>query len=204
MSEAPVIAVTGGVGCGKSEVGRILSEIGVSVLDTDQAVHRLLSEDAAVHAAVVARFGQEILSDNGAIDRRRLAERVFPNEEARRALEAILHPRVRVMAEAWRQQARSSHGGAALVPLLFEAGFDQGWDEIWCVVAREEIADARLRQRGWSLERIREVRKAQWPLERKAERAHVVIENNSTREELKALVLDHWRRLERRSMQYAG
>lgn len=204
MNGAPVIAITGGVGCGKSEVGRILAEKGVSVLDTDEVVHQLLREDPAVLAQVTARFGEGVAGPDGAIDRRQLADLVFANDEARRALEAILHPRVRQITETWRHHARAGHGGAALVPLLFEAGFDQGWDEIWCVTAREDVADARLRARGWSPERIQDVRNAQWPLERKAARANVVIENNSTLEELKALVLDHWRRLERRSMQYAG
>ncbi|MCS6771274.1 MAG: dephospho-CoA kinase [Kiritimatiellae bacterium] len=202
---APVIAVTGGVGCGKSETGRILAEMGVSVIDADSVAHRLMRDDPLVRAKLISLFGPAVVLADGSIDRCAIAGRVFANARDREALEHAIHPRVREEIVAWRDSVRrESGGGAALIPLLFEVGFDEGWDEIWCVVARDSIADARLAARGWAPERIQAVRKAQWPIDRKAACANVVLENNGTLEDLKALVEQHWRRLERRSIEYAG
>lgn len=200
----PVVGITGGVGCGKSEVGRILQRLGVSVLDTDAVVHHLLREDPAVFDAVTRRFGEAVRKPNGGLDRRALAERVFAEAAARAELESILHPRVRQEVERWRVHARSDRGGAALIPLLFEAGFDAGWDAIWCVVAREDAVDSRLSAKGWDPARIAAIRGAQWPVERKAARSDVVVENNGSIEDLAALVTHHWRLLERRSTRHVG
>ncbi len=195
----PVVGITGGVGCGKSEVGRILERIGVAVLDTDTVVHRLLREDVEVFDAVTQRFGAAVRRPEGGLDRRALAARVFADEAARAELESILHPRVRQEVESWRAKARTEQGGAALVPLLFEAAFEAGWDAIWCVIAREDVVDARLAAKGWDAARIAAIRGAQWPVERKAARSDVVLENNGSIEDLSALVTHHWRLLERRS-----
>lgn len=193
---APVIAITGGPGCGKSEAGRALAAIGVAVWDADAAVHRLLATDRAVRSAVERLFGPAVLRSDGELDRAGIAVRVFEDETARRALEGILHPPVLAELREWREKARASIGGAALVPLLFEADADDGrWDAVWCIVARDEVAAERLRARGWSNARIAAVRAAQWPLEKKAAHATVVIENNGSLEEFARLVQSYWRRL---------
>ncbi len=196
MTRYPAVAVTGGVGCGKSEVGRILEQLGVSVLDSDTVVHRLLRESSEVRDAVANLCGVGVLGSDGALNRAAIAARVFESESLRRGLEAILHPRVRAEIDAWRAAWRERGGCAALIPLLFEAGFEEGWDSIWCVSARDEIVAARLAARGWTPEQIEARRRAQWPLTEKAARADVTIENNGSVEELEKSVTRHWRSLE--------
>jgi dephospho-CoA kinase len=195
----PALAVTGGVGCGKSEVGRILERIGVAVLDSDAVAHRLLRESPEVREAVVRLCGSGVRGADGELDRAAIAARVFADDAMRKELEAILHPRVREAIETWRATWRARGACAALIPLLFEAGFDTGWDAIWCVAARDDVAAARLAARGWTPEQIEARRKAQWPTAEKAARADATIENNGSLEELESLVKRLWRSLEKRS-----
>lgn len=196
----PAVAVTGGVGCGKSEVGQILRAAGVAVLDADAVVHELLAADRAVQAAVVNLCGPSVRSADGSMDRRAIARQIFENADQRRALEAILHPRVWDRIQAWRSTERTRVGCAALIPLLFEAGLTEGWTEMWCVVASDEIVEKRLLARGWSTAEIALRRGAQWPVGQKSARADCVIENNGSLESLRECVLRYWNHLMERSM----
>ena len=196
----PAIAVTGGVGCGKSEVGQILHAAGVSVLDADAVVHALLADDPAVQAAVVNLCGPSVRLADGTMDRRAIARQIFGNADQRRALEAILHPRVWDRIQAWRSAERARVGCAALIPLLFEAGLTEGWTETWCVVASDDVVEKRLLARGWSAAEIAQRRGAQWPVGQKSAMADCVIENNGTLESLRAYVLRCWNNVKERSM----
>lgn len=196
---APAVAITGGIGCGKSEVGRILAEHGVAVLDADDVVHALLESDAAVRNAVVALCGPETRLPDGRLDRKRIAERVFRDAELRRALERVLHPPVWDRIRAWREKTVEQGPCAALIPLLFEAGLTEGWTSMWCIAASDDVAEARLMARGMSAEQIRLRRASQWPLAEKRRRASVVIENEGTRDALRIAVMNEWKTLLERS-----
>ena len=120
MSEY-VVGLTGGIASGKSTVGREFERLGVVVVDADLAAREAVAPGSPGLAALIERFGVEVLGATGALDRAAMRRRVFGDPEARRALEAIVHPRVR---EAMRQACRAAPGpyAVAMIPLLAEAG----------------------------------------------------------------------------------
>ncbi len=188
MPRCITLGITGGVGCGKSEVGRILERWGWAVCDTDDLAHAALAPEGAAYEAVVTRFGQEILDRDGRVVRDRLARIVFSDERARAELNTIVHPVVRKALQDWL--AGNAHGRdrAVLVPLLFEAGWTEGWTAIVCVAAGEQTVMERLARRGWGEEDMRQRMAAQWPLEEKKRRADYVIDNNGSLYELECAV----------------
>ena len=199
MKQFPALGVTGGVGCGKSEVGRILAALGAAVIDADAVVHDLLRRDDAVQDAVVRLVGPAARTAGGVLDRGVIAAMVFADAEKRRALEQILHPRVWTVIQAWREEQRPARPGAALIPLLYEAGLVDGWDAVWCVAAEDAAVDARVRARGWDPAHLASRRAAQWPLAKKMERADVVIRNDGSLAELNAAVTREWKTFLERS-----
>lgn len=199
MNRYPSLGITGGMGCGKSEVGRILAELGVAVIDADHVAHDLLRSDEATQRAVIALCGSEICGPDGQLSRKAIAGHVFGHEGRRKALEAILHPRVWEQIRTWREEKKCTEPTAALIPLLYEAGLTEGWDSIWCVAASDERVLERLRGRGWDMDEINRRRHAQWPLEEKMKRADVVIMNDGSRDALKEAVLSCWNQLLKRS-----
>lgn len=174
------IGLTGGIGCGKSAAAGLLREAGVPVFDADACVHALLDKDAEVHAALAAFFGEGIFAADGALDKKAVAARVFANPHERAFLEGLLHPRVRNACRAALADAQGQ--GAALfvaeIPLLFENGFDKEFNFNVCVWAADDIRWARLRARGLSAAQISARAAAQWPLEKKAAAAHIVLLND--------------------------
>ena len=147
---APVIVgLTGGMASGKSTVARILVEMGYPVLDTDGIGHELMnSSESGIQALLVSRFGKHILGPQGTIDRSTLAAEVFSNSEARRDLEAILHPAI--SREVWRRVSELTGGSGFIfleVPLLIEAGWDRKVSRIVVVdcPAGDQIARYRAR-----------------------------------------------------------
>lgn len=180
---ATAIGVVGGIGSGKSRVARGLAErLGGEAIDSDRLGHALLDEPE-VAAAVSARFGSGVLGADGRVDRGRLGARVFSDEEARRELEGMLHPRIRRRLEEAIARARTEPGaGPAVmeVPLLFEAGWGDLCDAVVFVDASEETRRARAtRGRGWSVEEFQRREAAQWPAERKRALADVALKNDT-------------------------
>lgn len=118
-----LIALSGGIGTGKSTVARLLAEAGAVVIDADAIVHELQAPGSPLLAEMTAAFGPEILDANGALDRARLADRVFRDPAERQRLNAIVHPRVGAEMARRSQEARSA--GAPLIvldiPLYFES-----------------------------------------------------------------------------------
>ncbi len=173
-----ILAITGGIACGKSEAGRLLSEEGFAVLDTDLLAHEIMRAGAPVFEQVVEEFGKTILSTEGEIDRTQLGNLVFSDSAARETLNGLVHPAVIQAAEQWK---REQPGDAAiLVPLLFEAGWTEGWDAIVCVSAEEENIFQRLEKRGLSEDEAQQRIAAQMPLAEKEAQADFIIRNNET------------------------
>jgi dephospho-CoA kinase len=192
-----LVGLTGGVGSGKSTVGAMLRELGAEVVDADEATHAVYEPGTPGFAAVVREFGEEYVRD-GHIDRRRLGEHVFSDADARRRLNAIVHPLVREWMAARTAEAaeRSAKVVVQDVPLLFENGLERLYSSVVLVYVPEDIQVERLvHGRGISPERALEMIGAQMPIEDKRRLAHHVIDNSSTIEETRAQVEQLWRRL---------
>ncbi|MBK7779386.1 MAG: dephospho-CoA kinase [Ardenticatenia bacterium] len=177
MNPSCRIGLTGDVGSGKSKVLGWLAGRGAAVLDADQVVHRLLAEDEATMAAVGRRFSPAVLGAGGAIDRAALAAEVFQNDEARRDLEAILHPAVRAWIGAWMDRQTAP---LQVVEAIYLVGspLAERFEQIWLVVADSEERRKRLASRGWSREAIAARMAAAPPLAPRLAAATQVIDNS--------------------------
>jgi len=186
-----LLGITGGIACGKTEVGRILSAEGFKVLDTDFLAHELMQKGRPVYEEVAGAFGKAILAEDEEIDRRKLGSLVFDNPAALEKLNRIVHPAVMDTAGRWVNGCREAREDAAvLVPLLFESGWTAGWDAVICVTAPEEQVFKRLKTRGLSRERARKRIEAQMPIQEKAARADFVMDNSGTPDALRNRMID--------------
>lgn len=173
-----VIGVTGSIGTGKSAVGKMLAEMGVTVFDADHFTHELLNKPGQTYDQVISRFGKDLVEAPGLpINREKLGKIVFNDAAAKKDLEAIMHPAI--FALRAQRIAESKGVVAILVPLLFETKTEGQYDEVWTVVAKESVQLARLRIRDKRsdeelLKRIR----SQMPQEKKAALSKVVIDNS--------------------------
>lgn len=144
-----LIGLTGGIASGKSAVERGFAALGVFVADADLVAREIVEPGQPALAEVVARFGAGVLTPQGDLDRAALRRRIFEDDDARRALEAILHPRIRALMHA-RCRAAPGAYAIAMIPLLAEGG-GRGhypWlDRILVVDAPEDTRKARLMQR---------------------------------------------------------
>jgi dephospho-CoA kinase len=182
------IAITGGIACGKSTVGRVFEQAGIPVFDADTIAHEVMRPGGPVHRAIVRAFGRGVTGPDGAMDRAKLGAIVFADPAARARLNALVHPAVR-RALAQRLGAAERDGAraaAALVPLLFEAGMERGWDAILCVTSPRAEILRRLRARGLSGRAAAARIRAQAPLREKARRADHVLRNAGARRTLEA------------------
>lgn len=187
-----VVGITGGIASGKSAVGKILGDEGVPVLDTDHICHELLDTPNPAYTKVIERFGADLVAvTGGPIDRARLRERVMTDAKAKCDLEAILHPEImRVTAERIAA-LKDADLVAVQVPLLFEAGLADRYNEVWCILVDHKAQLERLKSRnGLTDEQATVLIKAQWPQEKKAARSHRIIDNSGSLDETKAQVLD--------------
>ena len=195
-----LVGLTGGIGSGKSTVARMLAARGAVVLDADAFARDAVAAGTPGFRAVVERFGREIVGPEGELDRGRLAAIVFADDEARRDLEAIVHPEVR------RRLLRSieAHTDADDIlvidsPLLVEAGQGGSVQLLVVVTAPEEAQLERLATgRGMSERDVRARMAAQMPLEEKAAKADVVLDNAGDLKDLERQVERLWRDLEAR------
>jgi dephospho-CoA kinase len=192
-----LIGLTGGVGSGKSTVADMMRELGAEVVDADEATHAVYEPGSPGFDGVVREFGDEYV-DGGRIDRSRLGELVFHDDDARRRLNSIVHPLVR----DWMAQrtAEAAERGAEVVvqdvPLLFENGLERLFSTVVLVYVPEEVQVERLvSSRGFTPERARAMIAAQMPIESKRGLAHHVINNSGAREDTQAQVRAIWKQL---------
>lgn len=141
-----VVAVTGGIASGKSAVCDRLAEHGAVVIDADVISRELVAPGQPALAEIVALFGQGMLDDGGALRRRALRERIFSDADARLKLEAILHPKVRLILQQ-RARAAACPYAVLAIPLLIESGHYQWVDRIIAVDVDEATQIKRLMQR---------------------------------------------------------
>lgn len=190
MSAALRVGLTGGMASGKSTVARLLAARGCTVVDADRLVAELYEPGGAGARAVAALFGPEVLGPRGAVDREALARRVFaaPSaEEARRALEAAIHPLVRRRFAALAA-APGAPGGREIVvleaTLLVEAGYAPDFDLVVTIEADPEIRLRRAIARGMSEEEARRRLSAQGEGDARRAAAHRTLVNDGGLAEL--------------------
>ena len=177
------VALTGGIGSGKSLVGEILEELGALVIDSDQLAREVIERGSPGYEEVVTAFGDSILSE-GQIDRSKLAAVVFRESDLRKKLESIIHPLVREAAE---KLARKLPSGAILInqiPLLVESDGAKRFDYVVTVSADEEIRRERLRLRGLKDYEITQRMAAQVSDSEREKIANYIIRNDGSIDEL--------------------
>jgi dephospho-CoA kinase len=186
LSRPVAVAVTGGIGAGKSEALAAFARHGAETISSDEIVHRLLREDPEVKAALVAELGEGILDGAGQIDRSAVAELVFPDPERLRWLESLLHPLVVGEYLAWRERLAELPEPPAVctteVPLLYEVGAETRFDAVVVVTAP---ADLRRERAGVAVDE-RSARLV--PDEEKMRRADFAYVNDGSLEQLDAFV----------------
>lgn len=186
-----VIALTGGIGAGKSLVANYLFTLGAQVLDADQLARSAIERGSAGFDEVIAVFGDAILKD-GDIDRRALGEIVFSDESKRKILESIIHPKVQQAL----QDARKSLGEEEIliyeIPLLFETGSANRFDAVITVEAPMESRVERLKARGLFISEIEKRIANQASPEQRKSVANYIIENDGNEEDLLRKVESLW------------
>lgn len=172
-----VCGLTGGVGMGKSTASRFFRERGAQIVDTDELARRLVQPGQPALAAIQSAFSQRVISLTGELNRAELAQIVFADADARKKLEAILHPLIReqwfAQIEAWRGENYPL--AVVVIPLLFETRAESHFDKIICAACSTVAQRERLLARGWTPEQIEQRITAQMPVEKKIARADFVI-----------------------------
>ncbi len=187
-----LIGLTGNIATGKSEVARMLAELGARVIDADRVAHEVMRPGGPAYDAVVKAFGPEILADDGTIERGKLGAIVFRDPDALRRLEAAVHPAT--IAEVARRIGRATEPVVVVEAIkLIEAGMHHGYDALWVVTAPRSLQIARLMAgRGLAEEEAALRVDAQPPQEEKAALADLVIVNDGDLNGLREKVKKAW------------
>lgn len=178
------VGLTGGVGTGKSTVAQKWRELGAGVVETDQLAHQTLLPGTATWQAVVKAFGKDILNPDQSVNRPKLGEIVFSDDQKRLALNRIVHPAVRTL---WNEELDKlsrdgkTEVGVANIPLLYEVGAEKEFDCVVVVACSEATQLARLIGRGLTEQQARARIRAQWPLTVKIDKADYVLWNDGSR-----------------------
>jgi dephospho-CoA kinase len=180
------VALTGGVATGKSHVRARIASRGVPTIDADAIVHELFAAGSEVSREIARTFGPAMTGSDGAVDRRALGARVFEDAEARRTLEAIVHPLVYDRIARWTA-AQAASGAAwvlADIPLLFETGREGDFDRVIVAACSPEEQLRRVAERDGLPEAAARARlAAQWPIAEKVRRATDLVDTSGSFED---------------------
>jgi len=193
MGQHPVIVgLTGNIATGKSEVARMLAELGARIIDADQVAHTMMQPGGPAYPAVVKAFGRGILAADGTIDRAALGSIVFRDPVALRWLEVAVHPAV--IAEVERRISRATEAVVVVEAIkLVEAGMHRRYDSLWVVTAPRRLQIERLvASRGLTETEAALRIDAQPPQKEKAAVADVVIVNDGDLDALRERVEGAW------------
>ena len=152
-----VVALTGGIGSGKTSVSTRLAELGAAVIDTDLIAHALTQPEGEAMSALAAAFGPGVIAADGSLDRPAMRRLAFADPPARRRLEAILHPLIRARLAEELRQVEAPYA-VLVIPLLFETGWTEIADRILVVDLPEDQQIARvMRRNGLSAAEVRQI-----------------------------------------------
>jgi len=180
-----IVAVTGGIGSGKSTAARLFKKRGAEVVDTDAIAHELTQPGRSALKDIVARFGAEYLTTDGALDREKLRRRVFADPDARRVLERILHPSIKSEVDT-RVSACDAPYALVLIPLLVKTGAYRDLVQRVLVVDCDERVQVRraVQRGGLDEDQVRAIMRAQATRSERLALADDIIDNDGTLEQL--------------------
>jgi len=190
-----IVALTGGIGSGKSTVGQIFEDLGAIVTDSDQLARDVVERGTNGFDQIIAAFGDEVLK-NGDLDRAALGELVFKDPAKRKQLEQITHPLIR---KAFSKIVESSKGDSIVVnqiPLLVESNHDYKFDHVITISASEDVRIERLLKRGMNLNQIKQRLQAQSTDAQREEISDSIIRNDKSQAELLPEVEKVWELLQ--------
>ncbi|MFL5799918.1 MAG: dephospho-CoA kinase [Actinomycetota bacterium] len=194
-----LVGVTGGIGSGKSTVARMLERRGAVVFDADDFARQAVQSGSPGFGKVVESFGRDVVGPGGGLDRARLASVVFADEDARRKLEAIVHPEVaRLLQEAIEPYRDTDRVVVYDVPLLVENHLESMFDVVVLVTAPKEVRVGRLARRGVAEDDARSRIRAQITDDERSPVADVVVPNDGTEADLERRVDGLWQTIRRR------
>ena len=181
-----IIGITGGIASGKSTVTNFLRQKGFQVVDADALVHQLQKPGGRLYQVLVQHFGQDIVSENGELNRPLLASLIFSNTEEREWSKQIQGEIIREELATLRDQLAQTESIFFMdIPLLFEQDYSAWFDETWLVYVDRDVQVERLMKRDQLSKDGAESRlAAQWPLEKKIHLASQILDNNSNQEQL--------------------
>lgn len=174
-----ILGLTGGLGCGKSTAAKLFTKLGFRHLDSDALIRVEVLTRAEIVSAIRARFGDEVVAADGAVNRAHLASLVFEDDEARRWLENLTHP---LLFARWRTLLAAAPTARWVVeaPLLFEKQLENWFDFIVCVTCAPAQQLTRLEQRGLTRALAAQRISKQLPLARKIELSDFVLLNDGS------------------------
>ena len=193
-----IVALTGGIGSGKTMVGEIFAELGALVVDSDQLAREVVERGSKGFDLIVTEFGDEILK-NGDLDRAALASLIFKDPKKRARLEEITHPLIRQSFSKIVSSAGSESIIINQIPLLVESKHDYKFDHVITISASEKIRTERLLKRGLTLTQIEQRMKAQATDTQREVISDTVIVNDKSEQELLAQVEKVWESLNNKS-----
>ena len=196
------VGLTGGIGSGKSAVSAALASFGAVVIDADAIAREVVEPGTPGLAEIVAEFGAGVLTPEGRLDRPRLGELVFADEERLERLNAIVHPKVAERSGRLMEQALDSDAEVVVydVPLLVENGLESLYDVVVVVDTPDETRVERVaRDRGMPPEQVRARIASQADRETRLASADLVVDNSGSREDLERRVEELWHELLRRA-----
>ena len=190
-----VVALTGGIGSGKSTVGQIFEDLGAVVTDSDQLARNVVERGTTGFDQIVAAFGDEVLK-NGDLDRAALAELIFKDPAKRTQLEQITHPLIRRAFAEIVESAQNDSIVINQIPLLVESKHEYKFDHVITVSATEEVRIQRLLMRGMNLTQIKQRIGAQSTDAQREAISDTVISNDKDHSELLVEVEKVWELLQ--------
>ena len=190
LSETMIIGLTGGIASGKSTVVEMIKEAGYKVIDADQLVHDMQAKGGRLYRALLDLLGEEILLPNGELNRPKLGQLIFSNEEMRQRSAEIQGTIIREELATQRDRLAKKEDVFFMdIPLLIENGYQEWFDQIWLVAVSPEVQHQRLMKRNHLSSEEASMRIAsQMSLEEKKPYASLVLDNNGSFDDLKEKV----------------